>query len=274
MVRPTYRAAVRPDDGGLVLTVGAPVGATGSAAYRRARPQPENAVWFESFYGRTVGDNPLGIDRALAASAPDVTRYWSVTDGSLPVPEGAVAGVRTQRAVVAHPRVGPGAGRQRLAALGLPTSPAPARTADVARHHAQAAGDRPSGHDGAAQARGASASSAGGTRCSRRIPTAQSIFRSAYAVRGPIWQTGYPRNDVLADAARAGWVRDGDRPARRRASCAVRAHLARRPRPSSSPISTCRRLRRACRRTTCCSCAVIRAPSPTAATCAATASST
>ena len=51
----------------------------------------ENAVFFESFYGRSVGCNPQAIDRALAAQAPDVVRYWSVVDLSVAVPEGAVA---------------------------------------------------------------------------------------------------------------------------------------------------------------------------------------
>ncbi|WP_217183462.1 CDP-glycerol glycerophosphotransferase family protein [Streptomyces sp. AC495_CC817] len=51
----------------------------------------ENAVFFESFYGRSVGCNPRAIDRALAALAPDVVRYWSVVDLSVAVPEGAIA---------------------------------------------------------------------------------------------------------------------------------------------------------------------------------------
>lgn len=51
----------------------------------------ENAVFFESFYGRNAGDNPLALDHALVAQAPGVTRYWSVTDLSIPVPEGAIA---------------------------------------------------------------------------------------------------------------------------------------------------------------------------------------
>ncbi|MFB4352963.1 CDP-glycerol glycerophosphotransferase family protein [Microbacterium sp. LS_15] len=51
----------------------------------------ENAVFFESFYGRSVGCNPRAIDRALAAQAPSVTRYWSVVDLSVAVPEGAIA---------------------------------------------------------------------------------------------------------------------------------------------------------------------------------------
>ncbi len=51
----------------------------------------ENAVFFESFYGRSVGCNPRAIDRALAAVAPDIVRYWSVVDLSVAVPDGAVA---------------------------------------------------------------------------------------------------------------------------------------------------------------------------------------
>jgi CDP-glycerol glycerophosphotransferase len=51
----------------------------------------ENAVFFESFYGRSVGCNPQAIDRELARRAPNVRRYWSVVDFSVPVPEGAIA---------------------------------------------------------------------------------------------------------------------------------------------------------------------------------------
>ncbi|MGF6821611.1 CDP-glycerol glycerophosphotransferase [Microbacterium sp. ZKA21] len=51
----------------------------------------ENAVFFESFYGQSAGCNPRAIDRELAHRAPDVVRYWSVTDLSVAVPEGAIA---------------------------------------------------------------------------------------------------------------------------------------------------------------------------------------
>jgi CDP-glycerol glycerophosphotransferase len=51
----------------------------------------ENAVFFESFYGQSAGCNPRAIDRELAARAPGVTRYWSVVDLSVPVPDGAIA---------------------------------------------------------------------------------------------------------------------------------------------------------------------------------------
>ena len=50
---------------------------------------------------------------------------------------------RGQPRVVAGPRLGPGAGRQRLAAQAVPAPPRPARAADLARHDAQAARPRP-----------------------------------------------------------------------------------------------------------------------------------
>ena len=48
------------------------------------------AVFFESFYGRQVSCNPLAIDREIAARAPHVTRYWSVTSEAQTVPAGAI----------------------------------------------------------------------------------------------------------------------------------------------------------------------------------------
>ena len=83
-----------------LLRVGPPVdpaydSGEGQAAlerrYATSRQPLENAVFFESFYGRTAGCNPLAIDRELARVAPTVTRYWSVVDLSVAVPDGAVA---------------------------------------------------------------------------------------------------------------------------------------------------------------------------------------
>ena len=51
----------------------------------------ENAVFFESFYGQSAGCNPYALDHEIAARAPGVTRYWSIVDRSVRVPEGAVA---------------------------------------------------------------------------------------------------------------------------------------------------------------------------------------
>jgi CDP-glycerol glycerophosphotransferase (TagB/SpsB family) len=81
---------------GATLRVGPPVDtaeaqATLEKEYARRREPLENAVFFESFYGRNASCNPLAIDRELARVAPEVTRYWSVVDLSVQVPPGAVA---------------------------------------------------------------------------------------------------------------------------------------------------------------------------------------
>ena len=44
-------------------------------------------MFLVSFYGQSASDNPLGVDRALAAMRPQTTRYWSVADGSVAIPE-------------------------------------------------------------------------------------------------------------------------------------------------------------------------------------------
>lgn len=93
-------AQLRAELRGGLLVVGPPIdpvydGADAQAALERRyvdRAAPlENAAFFESFYGRGAGCNPLAIDRELARVAPGVVRYWSVVDLSVPVPDGAVA---------------------------------------------------------------------------------------------------------------------------------------------------------------------------------------
>lgn len=59
--------------------------------YTAASSTLKDAVFFESFYGRSTGDNPRAIDREIADRMPHITRYWSVADRSVPVPEGAIA---------------------------------------------------------------------------------------------------------------------------------------------------------------------------------------
>jgi len=96
----TMLGTLRAELDGAVLRVGPPVdpaydSGDGQAALERryvtGRDELENAVFFESFYGRNASCNPLAIDRELARVAPDVVRYWSVVDLSVEVPEGAVA---------------------------------------------------------------------------------------------------------------------------------------------------------------------------------------
>ncbi|WP_345803059.1 CDP-glycerol glycerophosphotransferase family protein [Microbacterium sp. AZCO] len=84
---------------GTTVRVGPPIdpaydsGEGQDALERRYATRPgglENAVFFESFYGRNASCNPLAIDRELARRVPGLTRYWSVVDLSVQVPEGAI----------------------------------------------------------------------------------------------------------------------------------------------------------------------------------------
>jgi CDP-glycerol glycerophosphotransferase len=94
----TQLGTLRAQLTGSTVQVGPPVdpaydsGEGQDALERRYATRPrglENAVFFESFYGRNASCNPLAIDRELARRAPGVTRYWSVVDRSVWVPDGA-----------------------------------------------------------------------------------------------------------------------------------------------------------------------------------------
>lgn len=61
------------------------------ANYRSTEYPPQNAAFFESFYGQNASCNPLALDRALARARPDIPRYWGVRDASVVVPEGSIA---------------------------------------------------------------------------------------------------------------------------------------------------------------------------------------
>jgi CDP-glycerol glycerophosphotransferase (TagB/SpsB family) len=209
-----FRLHAAGDDGGFVARIAPPLHAGESAQRPSARQRidylrprrRERAVWFESFYGRTAADNPLGIDRALARTHPDVQRYWSVVDGSVAVPDGAVRIVegsaewwRTRaeaRVLVVNDWLRWSYRPRRdqhvlqtwhgtmLKALGRDRPDiSPRRRLAIARQvwrwHALLAQNYYS----------------------------ERIFRTSYGYRGPIWETGYPRNDVLADTGRAPLVR-------------------------------------------------------------------
>jgi CDP-glycerol glycerophosphotransferase (TagB/SpsB family) len=208
---PRLRAWVASAAGGLVVTVTAPLAddERGLRAqrrldrdYRRARPVPERAVFFESFYGQTASCNPLGIDRALARIAPEVTRYWSVVDGSIAIPEGGIPLIEGSREWW----------RVRGSARALVVNDWLRKRFRPRRHQRvlqtwhgtmlkRLALDRPG--------RGLRTRIAILRERDRwDVLLAQNaysarIFRSAYAMRDPIWEEGYPRNDVLStgDAA-------------------------------------------------------------------------
>jgi CDP-glycerol glycerophosphotransferase len=96
----TQLGTLRAELAGSTVRIGPPIdpaydsGEGQDALERRYATRPgglENAVFFESFYGRNASCNPLAIDRELSRRAPGVTRYWSVVDLSVSVPEGAKA---------------------------------------------------------------------------------------------------------------------------------------------------------------------------------------
>jgi len=95
----TQLGALRAGVEGFRVRIGPPIdpaydsGEGQDALERRYATRPggfENAVFFESFYGRNASCNPLAIERELARRAPNVRRYWSVVDLSVSVPEGAI----------------------------------------------------------------------------------------------------------------------------------------------------------------------------------------
>jgi len=211
---PLFRARVLATAGGLVLRVSAPLedderGAGAQKrlerAYRRSRPTPEDAVFFESFYGQSSSDNPLGIDRALAAARPGTVRYWSVVDGSVAVPDGAlriIEGSREWWRVRGAARVlivndwlrkrYRRRGHQHvlqtwhgtmLKRLALDRDPGLRTRIAVKRERAR------------------------WDALLAQNPYSAEIFRSAYDMRDPIWQEGYPRNDVFAEPSRIPGVR-------------------------------------------------------------------
>ena len=51
---------------------------------------PQDAVFFESFFGRNATCNPRAIDAEIARRYPDLPRFWSVRDLSIAVPDGAL----------------------------------------------------------------------------------------------------------------------------------------------------------------------------------------
>ncbi|TPX03789.1 hypothetical protein FJ656_15275, partial [Schumannella luteola] len=214
-VHPLFHAELRAQAGGLVLTVSAPLAADERGhrnqrrlerAYRRATPVPEDAVFLESFYGQSASDNPLGIARTLRRMRPDVTRYWSVVDGSVAVPEGDVRLIEgsrewwrvrgSARVLIVNDWLRKRFRRRRhqhvlqtwhgtmLKRLALDRAGVGARTRVAVR--------RESARWDALLAQNAYSAR---------------IFRSAYAFTRGTWDEGYPRNDRLVSGADAGAIR-------------------------------------------------------------------
>jgi len=63
-------------------------------SYREAAGPLRDAVLFEVFNGRSVGDSPLALSRELYRTSPGLDQYWSVADLRVPVPPWATAVLR------------------------------------------------------------------------------------------------------------------------------------------------------------------------------------
>lgn len=202
----TLLGTVRATLEGVVLVVGPPVdpaydsGEGQDALERRYATRPgdsENAVFFESFYGRNASCNPLAIDRELARRAPGLTRYWSVVDLSVQVPDGAIT------VVEGSPEWWRARGQSRL----LVVNDWLRRRFE--RRHGQVVVQTWHGtplkrlalHRPGFDARRALAVVREARRWNVLLaqnPYAAGILRKAYAfLSRPIWVEGYPRNDVL-----------------------------------------------------------------------------
>ncbi|GEP46698.1 glycosyl/glycerophosphate transferase [Microbacterium saccharophilum] len=191
---------------GATLRIGPPIdpaydsGDGQAALERRYATRPgglENAVFFESFYGRNASCNPLAIDRELARVAPGVTRYWSVVDRSVAVPDGAIA------VVEGSPEWWRARGSSRLLVV----------NDWLRRRFARRTGQvvlqtwhgsplkRLALHRPGFDPRRAAAVLKESRRWDVLLaqnPYAAGILRKAYAfLRRPVWVEGYPRNDVL-----------------------------------------------------------------------------
>jgi CDP-glycerol glycerophosphotransferase len=201
-----FHATVRAEAGSLSVEVRAPLEAgveRGPRAqkelersYRRGRKQPEDALFFESYRGRSVACNPRAIDRFIAGDRPNTIRYWSVEDGSVEVPMGAVRVIAGTRAWW-HAR---GSARVLVVNDWLQKRwhRRPHQHVLQTWHGStlkRLARDRPD-----AGWRTRVAARREGKRWDALL--AQNEFsarnlRSAYAYKGPVWIEGYPRNDAL-----------------------------------------------------------------------------
>lgn len=202
----TQLGTLRASLDGSVVRIGPPIdpaydsGEGQAALERRYATRPdgvEEAVFFESFYGRNASCNPLAIDRELVRAVPGVRRYWSVVDLSVQVPDGAIA------VVEGTPEWWHARGSARLLVvndwLRRRFERRPGQRVLQTWHGTPL--KRLALHRPGFDVRRALAVLKESRRWNVLLaqnPYGAGILRTAYAFgRRPIWVEGYPRNDVL-----------------------------------------------------------------------------
>ncbi|QZY52463.1 CDP-glycerol glycerophosphotransferase family protein [Leucobacter tenebrionis] len=163
------------------------------------------SAFFESFYGRQVSCNPLAIDREIARRFPAVTRYWSITSERQRVPDGAVpllvggrewfAARRTARLLVVNDWLHGGVGGRGGFRRGRGQTVLQTWHGTMLKHLALG---RP--HVGLRTRIAVHRESRRWSLMLSQNPHSTEQFRSSYAFRGEILETGYPRDDRLARA--------------------------------------------------------------------------
>jgi len=164
--------------------------------YRATKYSPLDAVFFESFFGRNASCNPLAIDSALAALRPQTARYWSVADGSVAVPDGAIALIEGS---AEWWRI---RGSARLLVVNdwLRKRYKPRRHQKVLQTWHGTMLKKLALSRANQGVRAAIATVLESRRWDAMLaqnPHSAKVFRRSYAFRGPIWQEGYPRDDIL-----------------------------------------------------------------------------
>jgi CDP-glycerol glycerophosphotransferase len=166
------------------------------AAYRATRRIDPHAIFFESYYGQNASSNPRGIDRAVVELLPATTRYWSVVDASVEAPDGSAAVVEgseawwqaraSARVLIVNDWLRKRFKRRRGQTVLQTWHGTPLKKIALdrpgTRLRAAIASRRESSHWDIMLAQN---------------PFSADVFRSAYAFKKPIWQEGYPRDDVL-----------------------------------------------------------------------------
>lgn len=160
---------------------------------------PDGAVFFESFYGKQVSCNPLALDREIAGRFPDAPRYWSAVSERTRVPDGAI------RVLVGSPDWFAVRRRARLLIVNdwLRFGFKRAKHQTVLQTwHGTMLKHLALGRPGVSL-RTRLAIHRESRRWSMMLsqnPHSSEQFRTSYAFRGEILETGYPRDDRLANA--------------------------------------------------------------------------